>query len=308
MSSVRTIQPATEQEEVEQTAAEGGDAVRMAQVDDTFAVPQHLSDNIISRHFVMHWDNSLASLEAYPEKATWTPLGEHMDIFQSRTRFAPNCRKAATRQGNLEQVILVGMKIKKVESNFPCQLGLRVEGSKGNFYTNNGERYSYLISANENTAQMNNVLVSANPYVNSEYLRLYPGMTKDKLRSEGIMAVPGENYVFVDKNHPIVEMMGENQEVLQINLEDAELIDDRWFKVSKTVTERCLSELETELVENLPIMDLNKFNASIHRLYGRSWDSEEEVCDNISQRDLRNRVLTTSRRCTAVIELIYCFM
>ena len=301
MSSVRKIQQnedALEQEEVE--------ALEEAPV--SAEVPSHMSNNVITRHFVMHWDNSLAGLAAYPEKASWKPMDEHMDIFQSQTRYAPNCRKAATRQGNLEQVILVGMKIKKVQSNFPCQLGLKVAGSKGNFYTGAGERYSYLIGANESTPQMNDVLVSTSPMVNSEYLRLYPGMTKEKLRSEGIMAVPGENYVFVDKNHPIVEMMGENQDVLQINLEDAELIDDRWFKVSKTVTERCLSELESELLENLPIVNLKDFGASIHRLHGRDWDAQEEVCDNISQRDLRSRVLTTNRRCTAVVEMSYCFM
>ena len=276
--------------------------------DPNFAVPSHLSQNVISRHFVVHFDNSLAGLGSYPEKATWRPRPNKMDIFQSKPRYAPNCAKAATRQGNLDQVILVGMKIKKVESNFPCQLGLRVEGSKGNYYTNDGQRYSYLIGANENTPQLNDVLVAGNPYVNSEYLRLYPTMTKDKLRKEGIMEVPGENYVFVDKDHPIVEMMGENQDVLQIDLENAELIDDRWYKVSKTVTERCISELENELVDNLPVMNLNNFNATIHRLHGRSWDSEEEVCDNISQRDLRSRVMTTNRRCTAVVEMMYCFM
>jgi hypothetical protein len=291
MSSVRKI----ENEEIEQEEAMG-----VAEVAS--------GNNVITRNFVMHWDNSLAGFAAYPEKATWKPNEENLDIFQSRTRYAPGCQKAAERQGNLENVIMVGMKIKKVESNFPCQLGLKLTGSKGNFYTGGGERYSYLIGANESTPKLDDVLVSASPMVNSEYLRLYPGMTKEKLRSEGIMAVPGENYVFVDKNHPIVEMMGENQDVLQINLEDAELIDDRWFKVSKTVTERCLSELETELLENLPIVNLKEFSASIHRHHGREWDAQEEVCDNISQRDLRSRVLTTNRRCTAVVEMSYCFM
>ena len=107
-------------------------ALRTAHVDENFTVPSHLSNNIITRHYVLQWDNSFAGLAAYPENATWKPLEGHMDIFQSQTRYAPNCRKAATRQGNLSQVILVGMKIKKVESTFPCQLGFRVHGAKGN--------------------------------------------------------------------------------------------------------------------------------------------------------------------------------
>jgi hypothetical protein len=39
---------------------------------------------------------------------------------------------------------------------------------------------------------MAQIVATTNPYVNSEYLRLYPGMTKDNLKTNGIMEVPGE--------------------------------------------------------------------------------------------------------------------
>ena len=61
---------------------------------------------------------------------------------------------------------------------------------------------------------------------------------------------------------------------MQIVIDGAELIDNRWIKVSKTVTDRCIDELEHELVDNLPIVDFTKFSASIHRLYGRQWDGK----------------------------------
>ena len=305
MSSQRT--PQVTQADSTENAEQGSADLNSAPMDNAI-VPQHVKKGLISRHFILQWDNSLSGLAAYPENATWRPLDGHMDIFQSATRYAPGCRKSATRQGNLDQVILVGMKVKKVESNFPCQLGLTIEGAKGNYYTCNGERYAYLIGANEKSHNLDEVIVTTNPYVNSEYLRLYPGMTSDKLRTEGIMAVPGENYVFVDKDHPIVEMMNENQEVLQIDLNNAELFDNRWYKVSQAVTERCITELENELVDNLPLMSFNKFNASITRLYGRDWDDEEEVCDNITNRDSRSKVMSNNRRVTAVVQVTYAYM
>ena len=179
----------------------------LAKIDAEFNVPQHMATGTISRHFILSWDNTLAGLSSFPEQAEWKPSPANLSIFQSRTRYAPGCRKSAVRQGNLSSCIMVGMKIKKVESTFPCQLGLKVTGAKGNFYTSNGERYAYLIGNQEQSHKLDEIVVTTNPYVNSEYLRLYPGMTSDKLRSEGIMSVPGENYVFVDKRHPIVEMM-----------------------------------------------------------------------------------------------------
>ena len=83
--------------------------------------------------------------------------------------------------------------IKKVSSNFPCQLGLEISGSKGNYYTCNGERYSYLVEPNEKSNSLDEIIVTSSPYVNSEYLRLYPGMTSQNLRTNGIVSLPNEN-------------------------------------------------------------------------------------------------------------------
>jgi hypothetical protein len=316
MSSNRpsTADTNTELHKLEETAASTAasspdDELNYASTPDpSFQVPQHLRNGLITRHVVMQWDNSMDGLASAPQNATWRPLEDAYHIFQSRSRYAPNCRRATERQGDLGNVILMGMRIKRVESTFPCQLGLTVAGASGNYYTCNGERYSYAISAGESSPTLNTVIATTNPFVNSQYLQTYPGMTAAKLRSEGIMEVPGENYQFVDKQHPIVEMMQENADTLQINLADAQLVDGRWYKVSKAVTERCLSELETELVSNLPIVDLRDFNATVSRFYGRDWDDADEVCDNVSKAATRSRLMAQDRRLTVVLQMQYCFM
>jgi hypothetical protein len=289
-------------------STEHEDLAYAAQPDPSFQVPKHLASGLITRHIVLQWDNSMQGLAQQPANATWRPLDNAYHIFQSKTRYAPNCRRAAERQGDLSNVILMGMRIKRVESTFPCQLGLTVAGASGNYYTCNGERFSYAVSANESSPTLNTVIATTNPFVNSQYLQEYPGMTADRLRSEGIMKVPGESYEFVDKNHPIVEMMAQNAETLQINLADAQLVDNRWYKVSSAVTERCISELETELVSNLPIVNLKDFNATIHRFYGRAWDDTDEVCDNVTQASTRSKLMGNDRRLTVVLQMQYCFM
>ena len=280
--------------------------LRIAQPDSKFTVPNHMQ-NVIVRHYALQWENSLAGLANYPENAKWRPLDGHYDIFQSTSRYAQgNVKRSKERQGDLSQAILIGMKVKKVSSNFPCQLGLEVTGAKGNYYTCNGERYAYLIEPNEKSHNLDEIVATSSPYVNSEYLRLYPGMTSENLRSNGIVTLPGENYVFVDHQHPIVEMMSENQEVLQIDLKNAELIDGRWYKVSKAVTDRCLSELETELVENLPLLDLNSFHAEIKRPYGKDWDDATGWGENVDTAT-QERVMGSNRTATVVLELTYAF-
>lgn len=292
---------------VDAPATEDIGAMRTANMDTSFTAPSHLTNNVIVRHYLMEWNNSLSGLADFPANAEWRPLDGHYDIFQSASRYRQgNVAKSKFRQGDLSQAILIGMKITKASSNLPVQVGLQIEGAKGNFYTCNGERYAYMIGANEQSHNLNEVVATTSPYVNSEYLRLYPGMTSQNLRANGIMEVPGENYVFVDHQHPIVEMMGENQDVLQIDLQNADLIDGRWYKVSKAVTERCLSELENELVENLPLLDLNNFHAKLVRPYGKRWDDPSGWGDNVDAQT-RERVLNSNRSCSVVLQLTYAF-
>ena len=267
----------------------------------------HFANNLISREFVVSISGTMNEFAANPRLATWRVPEAHQAVFQSRTRYRPNCRKAATRQGDLSSVVLVGMKLKKLSSTFPCHLALTFAGAKGNVYSNKGEQFSYLAGANENSVQLNKTIVTQNPYLNSEYLRLYPGMTSEKLRNELIMRPPGQNFCYVDKAHPIVEMLHENADTLQISLDENDLMDGQYYKVATAVTERCLQELETELIDNLPCMDLSKWHASIHRVGGLKWNSTEEVCDNIVQAELTNSLMNTTRRLTAVVQLDYAF-
>jgi len=193
--------------------------------DSHFSVPQHLSSGTITRHVAVDFSGSLSEFADSPSLCSWSPT--ELSIFQSRTRYAPNCAKSDFRQGNLSSAILIGMKVKKVESTIPCPIGLTISGCKGNFYTGNGSRYAYVVGSNEQSHNLDKIVATTNPYVNSEYLRLYPGMTAENLKTQGIMEVPNENYVFVDYQHPIVEMMQENQDVLQVDLKNAKLIDNR---------------------------------------------------------------------------------
>jgi len=126
--------------------------------DNNFAVPGHLSTNTITRHFAVDFSGSLSEMADTPSLASWSPT--ELSIFQSRTRFAPNCAKSEFRQGNLNQAILIGMKVKKIESTFPCPIGVTISGCKGNFYSGNGSRYAYIAGSNEASHNMDKIVVS----------------------------------------------------------------------------------------------------------------------------------------------------
>lgn len=94
-------------------------SLQIAQVDDKFNTPPHLQ-NVIVRHVVMQWENSLGGLANYPENAEWRPLEGHYDIFQSTTRYKQGAvKRSKFRQGDLEQSILIGMKVRSLPTLSP---------------------------------------------------------------------------------------------------------------------------------------------------------------------------------------------
>jgi len=81
-----------------------------------------------------------------------------------------------------------------IESSFPEPIGISITGCKGNVYTANGERFALIAGTNQVSHNINQVIATTNPYINSAYLEMYPGYTKDNLR-KGLLAVPDANYI-----------------------------------------------------------------------------------------------------------------
>jgi hypothetical protein len=266
--------------------------------------PSHLTP--IQRHYIVTFTGSLDSLSKDGANATWRPTDN--SIFQSTTRYAPgDVERSPVRAGNLDQVVLLNAKLKRIDSSFPCAVGISLSHCKGNFYTGDGDRFSYLAGAMEQTHHMEQVIATQSPLCRSEFLKQYPGCNADTVSSEGVVRFPGENFCYINKDHPVIEMMQENQDILQIDLTNASLVDDRFYKISETVADRCLSELKTELNEHLPIMSLKNFSCSIRRPFNVAWNDTEEVCENVDNRATQRRLMKTKRRLTAILQLTYAY-
>lgn len=158
-------------------------------------------------------------------------------------------------------------------------------------------------SGNENLAKPDEELV------NSDYLQKYPGMTVDNLRTKNIVRVPDEQFVFVDSGHPVVEMLEANAEVLQININEADLIDGRWYKVNNDVFEDCATLLDKELLQNLPLVNLENFTISACRTANKPWDCTEQACANAGKSNSAvDMILTRENTLSIQFAVEYGFM
>jgi hypothetical protein len=273
--------------------------------DTNFDVPEHLTP--IVRKYYVTFDGSLSDMAQDEEMASWSPLQSHMDIFQSKTRYKVNAQRSDVPLGDLEQVIMIGMKVKRADSTFPCPLGLTISGSPGNIRTGNGERYSYVLASGEKSHNLNEIIVTTNPFVNSEYIKTYNGKVTGANLRKDIIDFPNDNFQFVPKDHPVIDIMRDNADVLHVNMDEAQLVDGRWYKIGRNMTERCLSELETELVSNLPLINLNEFKVSVQRPHGVAFNDPTGVCDNVSDEDKIEKWMNRNYSANIILELTYAF-
>lgn len=211
---------------------------------------------------------------------------------------------------DISNAVLHSMTIKEVRSTFPCTVGVDITGVVGTHATREGGKYA-LVVQKDTAHHINKQLVTPDEMTNSEYLKKYPGMTPDKISTEGIVRVPGEEYVFVDSNHPIVEMLTVNEEVLQVNMGAAELIDGRWYKVSSEVVSDCAKLLDQQLLQHLPLVDLSKFEVKVERLGQIPWDRSDGLADALAGEHLDplvERLMTRNNSLSLEIDIEYGFM
>jgi hypothetical protein len=210
---------------------------------------------------------------------------------------------------DLTNVLLHKLTLLSVESSFPVTIGLNITGVDGKHFTKTGEQFAHVVLSQQKWSGEEHLTKTDDELVNSDYLQKYPGMTIDNLRTKNIVRVPDEQFVFVDSNHPVVEMLEANSEVLQINITDAELIDGRWYKVNNDVFEDCASLLDRELLQNLPLVNLDDFKICASRTGNTPWDCTTQACANAGKSNTSvDMILTRDNTLSIQFAVEYGFM
>ena len=265
----------------------------------------------INRVLTVEIQGSLARLAGSDESASW-----QFEAAAVNKVFAPTDGESAwatpdgtKESADIKNVVLHGVKLLGVQSTFPVTLGVQISGVEGKHYTQNGEQFGHVVLANEKWSGNEYLTKPDENVINSDYLRKYPGMTVDNLRTKNVLPVPDESFIFVGFDHPVVEMLEANADVLQIDIKDAELIDGRWYKVNNDVFEDCARLLDKELLRNLPIIDLEKFRVTASRVDSLAWDSPQQACDNAGKSQSASEMILTRQNTLSIkLGIEYGFM
>lgn len=176
-----------------------------------------------------------------------------------------------------KQSILQQVKLLSVQNTFPVSLGVNLTGVDGNVFSHKGDKFAEIVFPHTNW-HGEKVLSQNDVRSTNNFKARYPDYTGVSLREKGIVVIPGKDYKYVAVDHPVVDMMRANSDMLQSNIDDQLTIDGQWKKVDDEVYELCMSQLEKQLENDIPASDLNNFMVSAEKVGGgQKWNNTNDM-------------------------------
>lgn len=204
--------------------------------------------------------------------ASWRPHeGTAAEVFGVHDFFdsAPDIGQATS---VLQNALLHEVEVKQVKNDFPINIGVTINCIPGDESIRTGQRYAFTTLA-ESTNMIPEVVFSSASCNKEgiEWRNQYPNYNATNLDTYGVLDVAGQNYVFVDQAHPVVELLRTNAEKLNASIDSQPLIDNRYYKVTKQVMSQCCQVLRNKVLSKISTRDMNNFCLQLHRIEATDW-------------------------------------
>lgn len=204
--------------------------------------------------------------------ATWTPTtGKVNEIFGLSHLLSTGADQSDTLNA-LQNAILHKVTLLEVKNEFPLTLGISVNCCPNDEVTRTGEKFAFTALPESHNPTPHKLFEA--DIVNNEgmlWRNTYPQYNSNNLETHGVLHVNGENYVFVSKDHPVVDMLKKNAAILNADITQQPLIDGEWYKVSKQVMSGCVNQLKERVLTKIHTRNLADFQLQIHRPDGEEW-------------------------------------
>ena len=172
----------------------------------------------------------------------------------------------------LSRVMVKEITVLEMNNQHPVAVGVTCSICPSNEVTSNGEQYAITCPAKSYKVQPETIFVmQTDSEESSRWRQMYPQYNASNLETMNVLNVTGQAYVFVDQNHPVIQLLRDNAEVLNADISGQPLIDNRWYKMTRQVLSSCCATLRQKVLNNSNTQDLNALSIQIHRLHAQDW-------------------------------------
>ena len=131
----------------------------------------------------------------------------------------------------LGQAVLKSARVIEYSSNFPFAIGVQISCVPNQEVTSTGMSYAFTaLPETKNSVPMTIYENDATTAESMAWRAQYPEYNASNLETQGVLNVQGESFVFVSKNHPVIDLLRANKDVLNADIDSQPLIDDQWVR------------------------------------------------------------------------------
>jgi hypothetical protein len=174
---------------------------------------------------------------------------------------------------SLRNVELLKVEQLECKNTFCVPLGISCSVIPPNEATDWGGRYATTVLPDSmNTTMQTLFEADASDQEGMRWRMDYPEYTSQNLETHNVMEVRNHPVMFVDVGHPVIALLRNNAELLGSNIDEQQLVQDRWHTISKQVMTACCNTLRNKVLSRVTTMDLNNFQVQLHRLNRERWN------------------------------------
>lgn len=207
------------------------------------------------------------------DAATWQPHnGKIAEVFGLNDVFESSPDNLVT-TSTLQNAVLHKVTVLEQKNEFPLHLGVSISCIPSEEMTEEGNRFAITSLANSHNNTPCVVYSSEHDSEEGyEWRSKYPAYNAQNLETQGVLQVNGQNYVFVNENHPVIELLRQNKTLLNADIDSQQRIDGEWLKITKQVMSTCCQTLRNRVLNKVSTRDLNQFSLQISRIKSDNWE------------------------------------
>jgi hypothetical protein len=220
-------------------------------------------------------DNMQQFAKSGHDAASWCPNNAKIGEILGVSDVFDNNPDVGTTAGCLQNAILHKVTLLEIKNDFPINLGVTMSCIPSDEATRLGNRFCLTTFANSHNP--NPLVLFEADAASTEavaWRQNYPTYNNSNLEKEGVLELgTQQNYLFMSKNHPVVEILRTNKEILNADIDKCPLIDNEYYKITRQVFSSCCGALRTKILTKVATRDLNNLNVQMFPLQKKDWQN-----------------------------------
>ena len=228
----------------------------------------------VSRRILVQITGSMKQFEEQGKQAaTWSPINAKVgDVFGVHDIFETTPDQGTT-SAVLQSAVIHKICLLEQKNDFPVHLGVNISCITPEETTRSGHKYAVTAMAKTHMTHPLLVYEAGDQQEGLEWRSRYPEYNTSNLEKVGVLPVTGQQFIFCSKNHPAIEVLRQNKDLINNDIDSQPLIDDEWYKIMKPVFSTCCEALKKKILAKVATRDLNNFEVQISRVGRDTWTS-----------------------------------